>query len=45
MMLAGAKTIRFRDKVLKKGGIWKNIYGTDEKKVTDIVEKIKLIFW
>ncbi|KAL2992822.1 hypothetical protein AAZX31_10G070200 [Glycine max] len=36
---ADAKTIRFREKVLKKGGIWKDIYGTDEKKVADMVRQ------
>ncbi|KAJ1385767.1 Tetratricopeptide-like helical domain superfamily [Sesbania bispinosa] len=36
---ADAKTIRFREKVLKKGGIWKDIYGTDEKKVADMVRE------
>ncbi|KAG6595171.1 putative UDP-N-acetylglucosamine--peptide N-acetylglucosaminyltransferase SPINDLY, partial [Cucurbita argyrosperma subsp. sororia] len=29
---ADAKTIRFRDKVLKQGGVWRDIYGLDEKK-------------
>ncbi|KAF7804273.1 putative UDP-N-acetylglucosamine--peptide N-acetylglucosaminyltransferase SPINDLY [Senna tora] len=36
---ADAKTIRFREKVLKKGGIWKDIYGADEKKVADMVRE------
>ncbi|XP_058760062.1 probable UDP-N-acetylglucosamine--peptide N-acetylglucosaminyltransferase SPINDLY [Vicia villosa] len=36
---ADSKTIRFREKVLKKGGIWKEIYGTDEKKVADIIKE------
>ncbi|KAL4339082.1 probable UDP-N-acetylglucosamine--peptide N-acetylglucosaminyltransferase SPINDLY isoform X1 [Arachis hypogaea] len=36
---ADAKTIRFREKVLKKGGIWKDIYGTDEKKVAEMVRE------
>ncbi|KAK7345311.1 hypothetical protein VNO77_15912 [Canavalia gladiata] len=35
---ADAKTIRFREKVLKSG-IWKDIYGTDEKKVADMVRE------
>lgn len=39
MLQADAKTIRFREKVLKKGGIWKDIYGTDEKKVADMVRQ------
>ncbi|MCI07557.1 putative UDP-N-acetylglucosamine--peptide N-acetylglucosaminyltransferase SPINDLY-like, partial [Trifolium medium] len=38
-LTADAKTIRFREKVLKKGGIWKDIYGTDEKKVADMVRE------
>ena len=36
---ADAKTSRFREKVLKKGGSWKDIYGTDEKKVADMVRE------
>ncbi|KAK2455724.1 putative UDP-N-acetylglucosamine--peptide N-acetylglucosaminyltransferase SPINDLY [Trifolium repens] len=39
MLLAGAKTIRFRDKVLKKGGIWKDINGTDQNQVTDMIRE------
>lgn len=39
MLQADAKTIRFREKVIKKGGIWKDIYGTDEKKVADMVRE------
>lgn len=39
MLQADAKTNRFREKVLKKGGIWKDIYGTDEKKVADMVRE------
>ncbi|KAM7464304.1 hypothetical protein LguiA_032425 [Lonicera macranthoides] len=39
---ADAKTIRFRDRVLKKGGLWKDIYGIDEKKVADIVREDKV---
>lgn len=39
MLQADAKTIRFREKVLKKGGIWKDIYGTDEKKVAEMVRE------
>lgn len=39
MLQADSKTIRFREKVLKKGGIWKEIYGTDEKKVADIIKE------
>jgi hypothetical protein len=39
MLLADAKTIRFRDKDLKKGGIWKVIYGIDQKQVTNMVRK------
>ncbi|GFZ08886.1 tetratricopeptide repeat (TPR)-like superfamily protein [Actinidia rufa] len=36
---ADAKTNRFRDKVLKKGGIWRDIYGIDEKKVASMVRE------
>lgn len=39
---ADAKTIRFRDKVLKKGGIWRDIYGIDEKKVATMVREDKV---
>lgn len=43
MMLQGdAKTIRFREKVLKKGGIWRDIYGVDEKKVASMVREDKV---
>ncbi|XP_057466926.1 probable UDP-N-acetylglucosamine--peptide N-acetylglucosaminyltransferase SPINDLY [Actinidia eriantha] len=36
---ADAKTNKFRDKVLKKGGIWRDIYGIDEKKVASMVRE------
>ncbi|KAL6988453.1 hypothetical protein U1Q18_014204 [Sarracenia purpurea var. burkii] len=36
---ADAKTNKFRDKVLKKGGIWRDIYGMDEKKVASMVRE------
>ncbi|GMP84294.1 hypothetical protein CsSME_00037874 [Camellia sinensis var. sinensis] len=39
---ADAKTNRFRDKVLKKGGIWRDIYGIDEKKVATMVREDKV---
>ncbi|KAF8396385.1 hypothetical protein HHK36_018002 [Tetracentron sinense] len=39
---ADAKTNRFRDKVLKKGGIWRDIYGIDEKKVANMVREDKV---
>lgn len=39
---ADAKTIRFRDKVLKNGGIWRDIYGLDEKKIASIVREDKV---
>lgn len=42
MSQADAKTIRFREKVLKKGGIWRDIYGIDEKKVASIVREDKV---
>ncbi|KAF9680848.1 hypothetical protein SADUNF_Sadunf06G0164000 [Salix dunnii] len=37
-----AKTIRFREKVLKKGGMWRDIYGIDEKKVASMVREDKV---
>jgi predicted O-linked N-acetylglucosamine transferase (SPINDLY family) len=39
---ADAKTYRFRDKVLKKGGVWKDIYGIDEKKIASMVREDKI---
>lgn len=39
---ADAKTNRFRDRVLKKGGIWRDIYGVDEKKVANMVREDKV---
>ncbi|KAI4364057.1 hypothetical protein MLD38_020199 [Melastoma candidum] len=39
---ADAKTIRFRDKVLKNGGIWRDIYGLDEKKIASVVREDKV---
>ncbi|KAE8733983.1 putative UDP-N-acetylglucosamine--peptide N-acetylglucosaminyltransferase SPINDLY [Hibiscus syriacus] len=39
---ADAKTIRFREKVMKKGGIWRDIYGIDEKKVASMVRDDKI---
>ncbi|KAJ4846807.1 hypothetical protein Tsubulata_037060 [Turnera subulata] len=39
---ADAKTNKFREKVLKKGGIWRDIYGIDEKKVASIVREDKV---
>ncbi|KAI4348936.1 hypothetical protein L6164_009596 [Bauhinia variegata] len=36
---ADAKTIRFRERVLKRGGIWRDIYGIDEKKVASMVRE------
>lgn len=39
---ADAKTNRFRDRVLKKGGIWREIYGIDEKKVASMVREDKV---
>lgn len=42
MLQADAKTIRFREKVMKKGGIWRDIYGIDEKKVAAIVREDKI---
>lgn len=42
MLQGDAKTIRFRDKVLKKGGVWRDIYGIDEKKVASMVREDKV---
>ncbi|RAL44614.1 hypothetical protein DM860_003373 [Cuscuta australis] len=39
---ADAKTNKFRDSVLKKGGIWKDIYGIDEKKVASMIREDKI---
>lgn len=39
---ADAKTLRFKDKVLKKGGLWRDIYGIDEKKVASLVREDKV---
>ncbi|MCD7449670.1 hypothetical protein HAX54_001098 [Datura stramonium] len=39
---ADAKTNRFRDKVLKKGGVWRDIYGIDEKKVSSMIREDKV---
>ncbi|KAK6139823.1 hypothetical protein DH2020_026438 [Rehmannia glutinosa] len=39
---ADAKTNRFRDKVLKHGGTWRDIYGIDEKKVASLVREDKV---
>ncbi|KAK6942573.1 Tetratricopeptide repeat 1 [Dillenia turbinata] len=39
---ADAKTNRFREKVIKNGGIWRDIYGIDEKKVASMVREDKV---
>ncbi|EPS61474.1 hypothetical protein M569_13323, partial [Genlisea aurea] len=39
---ADAKTYRFRDRVLKNGGTWRDIYGIDEKKVASMVREDKI---
>ncbi|XP_043712609.1 probable UDP-N-acetylglucosamine--peptide N-acetylglucosaminyltransferase SPINDLY [Telopea speciosissima] len=39
---ADAKTARFKDQVLKKGGLWRDIYGIDEKKVANMVREDKV---
>ncbi|KAH9615509.1 hypothetical protein KSS87_003007 [Heliosperma pusillum] len=39
---ADAKTLRFREKVVKRGGIWRDIYGVDEKKVAEMVREDKV---
>ncbi|CAM6119316.1 unnamed protein product [Calypogeia fissa] len=39
---ADAKTNRFKEAVLKRGGIWRDIYGIDEKKVASFVREDKV---
>ncbi|XP_062195647.1 probable UDP-N-acetylglucosamine--peptide N-acetylglucosaminyltransferase SPINDLY [Phragmites australis] len=39
---ADAKTLRFKDKVLKKGGLWRDVYGIDEKRVASLVREDKV---
>lgn len=39
---ADAKTNKFREKVMKKGGIWRDIYGIDEKQVASMVREDKI---
>ncbi|WOL03503.1 hypothetical protein Cni_G12223 [Canna indica] len=39
---ADAKTLKFKDRVLKKGGLWRDIYGVDEKKVASMVRDDKV---
>ncbi|KAK1274771.1 putative UDP-N-acetylglucosamine--peptide N-acetylglucosaminyltransferase SPINDLY [Acorus gramineus] len=39
---ADAKTFKFKDRVLKKGGLWRDIYGVDEKKVASMVREDKV---
>ncbi|XP_042510879.1 probable UDP-N-acetylglucosamine--peptide N-acetylglucosaminyltransferase SPINDLY [Macadamia integrifolia] len=39
---ADAKTTRFKNEVLKKGGLWRDIYGIDEKKVANMVREDKV---
>uniref|UniRef100_A0A7N0RFV8 protein O-GlcNAc transferase n=1 Tax=Kalanchoe fedtschenkoi TaxID=63787 RepID=A0A7N0RFV8_KALFE len=39
---ADAKTNRFREKVLKKGGTWREVYGIDEKRVASMVREDKI---
>lgn len=42
MLQADAKTIKFKEKVIKKGGLWRDIYGIDEKKVASMVREDKI---
>lgn len=42
MLQADAKTIKFKERVIKKGGIWRDIYGIDEKKVASMVREDKV---
>ncbi|XP_043701507.1 probable UDP-N-acetylglucosamine--peptide N-acetylglucosaminyltransferase SPINDLY isoform X1 [Telopea speciosissima] len=39
---ADAKTARFKDTVLKNGGLWRDIFGVDEKKVANMVREDKV---
>ncbi|XP_008806108.2 probable UDP-N-acetylglucosamine--peptide N-acetylglucosaminyltransferase SPINDLY [Phoenix dactylifera] len=39
---ADAKTLKFRDRVLKKGGLWRDICGIDEKKVASMARDDKV---
>lgn len=39
---ADAKTCKFKERVIKKGGLWRDIYGIDEKKVAKIVREDKV---
>ncbi|GLJ55467.1 hypothetical protein SUGI_1191050 [Cryptomeria japonica] len=39
---ADAKTNKFKDKVLKKGGLWRDVYGIDEKKLATIIREDKV---
>ncbi|KAL8254656.1 hypothetical protein R6Q59_032877 [Mikania micrantha] len=39
---ADSKTFKFRDIVLKRGGVWRDIYGIDEKKVASMVREDKV---
>ncbi|GAV59452.1 LOW QUALITY PROTEIN: DUF588 domain-containing protein/Mito_fiss_Elm1 domain-containing protein/TPR_2 domain-containing protein/Sel1 domain-containing protein/TPR_11 domain-containing protein/TPR_12 domain-containing protein/Glyco_transf_41 domain-containing protein [Cephalotus follicularis] len=39
---ADAKTNKFREKVITRGGIWRDIYGIDEKKVASMVREDKV---
>lgn len=42
MLQADAKTNRFKERVIKKGGLWRDIYGIDEKKVASMVREDKV---
>lgn len=42
MSQTDAKTQRFKDTVLKKGGVWREVYGIDEKKVANMVKEDKV---
>ncbi|KAL8191684.1 hypothetical protein R6Q57_028415 [Mikania cordata] len=39
---ADAKTNKFRDRILKGGGVWRDIYGIEEKKVARMVREDKV---
>lgn len=42
VLQADAKTHRFKDRVLKMRGIWREIYGIDEVKVAEMIREDKI---
>ncbi len=39
---ADAKTHRFKETVLRRGGVWRDVYGIAEKRVADLVREDKV---